>query len=254
MKPRTESDPFVGLNLRAFISAEDPYEMAVVATLVFWNWWRGNNEGLGAEGLAALGKMGLAKAKSTASKLEKRGWIEKNRKFGGKTQYRLTVEKMTFKEAYSIAANWLPQSQLDDSQLATTEPPISSDKAANWLPQSQPNIKRSDKSKTKSKTDAHEYTEDFEQAWAMYDKGSKFEAFGNWQKLGPSGPDADLFLKILEAIEWQSKTESWHEDGGKFRKDFCRWLKFKGWEISKPKDFKPAIIPGQRKTIDGVQL
>lgn len=104
------------------------------------------------------------------------------------------------------------------------------------------------------KKKADQYTEDFEQAWGMYDKGSKFEAFGHWQKLGTSGPDADLFLKILESIEWQSKTEDWQKEGGKFRKDFCRWLKYKGWEISKPKDFKPAIIPGQRKTIDGVQL
>jgi hypothetical protein len=149
MKPRTESDPFISLNLRAFIEAKDPYEQAAVTALVFWHWWKGNNEGLGVDGLAALGKMSPAKAKAVAADLKARGWIETSRTFGGKTQYRLTVEKMNFKEAYKIAANWLPQSQLDSDQLALWEPPSSHTVAANELPQSQPNSKNIDLIQTK---------------------------------------------------------------------------------------------------------
>lgn len=143
-KPRTESDPFISLNLRAFVESKDPYEQAAVTALVFWHWWKGNNEGLGIEGLAALGKMSPAKAKAVASEFKKRGWIETQRDFGGKTCYRLTVEKMTFRDAYRQVTNWLPQSQMDADQLDLWQPSTGHQVANNEPPQSPPNSKRLD--------------------------------------------------------------------------------------------------------------
>lgn len=262
MKQRTEPDPFVSVNVRAFVEAEDPYELAVVTALVFWHWCQDEEDGLGVEGIAVLGKMGTTKAKAVAAALEKKGWIERSRTFQSRTRYRLTIPKMRHAEGMAILAAKLPKDiqrliRTDATRLndtVATRPSISRQASNRESPGVPPNNKTPEKRESKSKRRLREYTEDFEQAWGMYDKGSKFEAFGEWNKLGTDGPDADLFLRILEAVEWQSQTEKWNEEGGKFRKDFCRWLKFRGWELKKPENFKPATVAAERKTVGGVQL
>ncbi len=139
-KARTETDPFVALNLRAFVESTDTFERSAILAMTFWHWWVDENTGLGIEGIAALGRMSESQAKRVVQSLKHRGWLEVIRPFGGKSRYMLTIEKMTFKDAYSQVCNWLPQSLLTELNMVPVEPIDSSARAINEAPQSQLSI------------------------------------------------------------------------------------------------------------------
>lgn len=199
MKEKTAIDPFISLNVRAFIEAKDPYEVMVILAMNFWYWWKDDRDGLGIEGIAALGKLSAAQAKRVVARLKAKGWIEASRPFGGKSRYRLVIPKMSFKEAYSLASNWLPQSQLSELQLAPTEPPISSDRANNGLPQSPPNIKRSEEKTQTQEKDliAHPEGLKHRQALGIYIK--LWGAAHQGKKYYPTGKDQARLKELLQA-------------------------------------------------------
>lgn len=108
-KQRSEMNPFVSLDVRVFAEAQDPYEMAYALAMVFWYWVMDENEELGVEGIAAMGRMSISKAKEVTAKFKKRGWLDTKRRFGGKTAFALTVPKMTHIEALTRFTAALPE-------------------------------------------------------------------------------------------------------------------------------------------------
>lgn len=267
MQKKSSRNPFIGVDVRAFVEG-DPYVVKVVAALELWNYVQKGEHGLGIDGIAALAQIGTTKAKDVVAWMRERGWVGEERSFQKRTSYFLTIEKMVQYEAMEILVPKLPLEiqrllQKDATRLFkkdATRPPKRRVATVRGTPRVPPNIKTIEGiEKRHKKADAdHAYTEDFTIGWEAYGKkGSKWEAFLKWQKLGSGGgPDPDLLIKILEAIDWQSKTEQWNKEGGKFRKDFSGWLSGRRWEMEKPANFKPYTpdVPTGGPTVDKVKL
>lgn len=70
--------------------------------------------------------------------------------------------------------------------------------------------------------------ESFERFWRAYpNRKAKGAAAKSWEKINP---DAELFAAIMSAIEWQSKSEDWTKEGGRFIPHPATWLNQKRWE------------------------
>lgn len=70
--------------------------------------------------------------------------------------------------------------------------------------------------------------ENYDKFWMAYPrKVGNRKAWGIWQKLNPPEP---LVVKILTAIEQQSKSEQWLQDGGKFIPFPAKWLEEQKWD------------------------
>jgi hypothetical protein len=80
-----------------------------------------------------------------------------------------------------------------------------------------------------------EYTDQFLEFWKSYPKKkSKGAAYKAWKKI----KNKDSTLKeILNALEWQIKTEDWTKDKGQFIPNPSTYLNAAGWE-----DERPGII------------
>ena len=81
----------------------------------------------------------------------------------------------------------------------------------------------------------------FNQFWATYPKHvAKKPARRAWDKLHA---DADLLAKILAALEWQKREDSWQREAGRFIPNPATWLNARRWEdekqAGKPPESKP---------------
>lgn len=81
----------------------------------------------------------------------------------------------------------------------------------------------------------------FDQFWAAYPKHvAKKPARRAWDKLHA---DADLLAKILAALEWQKREDSWQREAGRFIPNPATWLNARRWEdekqAGKPPESKP---------------
>ncbi len=52
-----------------------------------------------------------------------------------------------------------------------------------------------------------------------------------WTKIKP---DADLFAKIMAALDWQKKSPTWIKDDGQFIPYPSTWLNGQRWEDERP--------------------
>jgi hypothetical protein len=72
----------------------------------------------------------------------------------------------------------------------------------------------------------------FEGFWASYPrKVSKPTALKSWSKLSP---DADLQAAIIDALEFQSQSDQWRRDDGRFIPHPATWLNGRRWEDVTP--------------------
>jgi hypothetical protein len=90
----------------------------------------------------------------------------------------------------------------------------------------------------------------FDRFWAPYPhKTAKAKAAQAFAKIDP---DEALLERILAALSWQSCSEAWRKDGGKFIPHPATWLNGKRWEDEPPKpaiaspDAAPAEDPQER--------
>ena len=68
----------------------------------------------------------------------------------------------------------------------------------------------------------------FDEFWAAYPKHvAKQPARKAWAKLKA---DADLLAKILAALEWQKREESWRREDGRYIPNPATWLNARRWE------------------------
>ena len=68
----------------------------------------------------------------------------------------------------------------------------------------------------------------FDEFWAAYPKHvAKKPARRAWDKLHA---DRDLLDALLTALEWQTRTEAWQRDGGRYVPNPATWLNGRRWE------------------------
>lgn len=85
----------------------------------------------------------------------------------------------------------------------------------------------------------------FDEFWAAYPKHvAKQPARKAWAKLKA---DADLLAKILAALEWQKREESWRRDDGRYIPNPATWLNARRWEDEPGAEAKPGKEGGGRK-------
>jgi len=86
-----------------------------------------------------------------------------------------------------------------------------------------------------------EYSPEFETFWQSSSRrGSKADAFKEWQKLKPSSGLRD---EIKNAIADACKSPEWLKEHGKYIPHVCRWLKSRGWEREDLRPAKPTNTP-----------
>ncbi len=118
----------------------------------------------------------------------------------------------------------------DTSRLSThTDPDPDPDPKADPKADTDQKQKKKDQDLSRKKRREREmaYSPEFLTFWKRHHKGSKPEAFEAWTALAPS---AALMAEIHAALDWQTQQPKWREQGGKFIKDSCRWLKDRRWE------------------------
>ena len=79
----------------------------------------------------------------------------------------------------------------------------------------------------------------FEEFWLAYPrKVGKSAVYKVWKRLSP---DAELFTRILAAIENAKSTEQWHRESGRFIPNPLTWLNQGRWDD----DYAPAAVISQ---------
>lgn len=72
----------------------------------------------------------------------------------------------------------------------------------------------------------------FETFWRCYPrKASKKDALRAWNKLDPN---EDLVQQIIEAVIWQSQSDDWLRDGGRYVPYPATFLRGERWTDEKP--------------------
>jgi hypothetical protein len=84
-----------------------------------------------------------------------------------------------------------------------------------------------------------DYSPEFEAFWAAYpNKTAKGKAWDSWRKLRPTAAG------VMAALDWQTKSAKWREDGGKYVPMPATYLNQRRWE-----DENPANNNGQRTRV-----
>lgn len=85
----------------------------------------------------------------------------------------------------------------------------------------------------------------FDEFWAAYPKHvAKKPARRAWDKLHA---DRDLLDALLTALEWQTRTEAWQRDGGRYVPNPATWLNGRRWEDEPQEETEPDKPPRRRK-------
>ena len=85
----------------------------------------------------------------------------------------------------------------------------------------------------------------FDEFWAAYPKHvAKKPARRAWDKLHA---DRDLLDALLTALEWQTRTEAWQRDGGRYVPNPATWLNGRRWEDEPQPPAGPDKPPRRRK-------
>ena len=87
----------------------------------------------------------------------------------------------------------------------------------------------------------------FDEFWAAYPKHvAKKPARRAWDKLHA---DRDLLDALLTALEWQTRTEAWQRDGGRYVPNPATWLNGRRWE-DEPQPGEPDKPPRRREEVE----
>ena len=87
----------------------------------------------------------------------------------------------------------------------------------------------------------------FDEFWAAYPKHvAKKPARRAWDKLHA---DRDLLDALLTALEWQTRTEAWQRDGGRYVPNPATWLNGRRWE-DEPQPGGPDKPPRRREEVE----
>jgi hypothetical protein len=81
------------------------------------------------------------------------------------------------------------------------------------------------------------YTEEFERFWQEYPKNrrtGKGGAFKNWKKLKNTAQPQELLSWILTALKWQTASDAWKQDNGKWIPLPETYLSKRRWEDEPP--------------------
>lgn len=118
-KTPIDMSSFVVLHMRAFIEAQDVYEISFVAVLAFWRLWRGRGVGLGKPAIGRIGRMSPSTVKRVAARLVKREWIAEFEDPSTSAKgYLLILDDIDLQEAFRVAAQkWLPTIKEENPQL-----------------------------------------------------------------------------------------------------------------------------------------
>ena len=85
----------------------------------------------------------------------------------------------------------------------------------------------------------------FDEFWVAYPKHvAKKSARRAWDKLHA---DRDLLDALLTALEWQTRTEAWQRDGGRYVPNPATWLNGRRWEDEPQAEAGPDKPPRRRK-------
>ena len=88
----------------------------------------------------------------------------------------------------------------------------------------------------------------FDEFWAAYPKHvAKKPARRAWDKLHA---DRDLLDALLTALEWQTRTEAWQRDGGRYVPNPATWLNGRRWEDEPQAEAKPDKPPRRREEVE----
>ena len=137
---------------------------------------------------------------------------------------RVSVMKVTTKATHLSICNY---SKYQDVRNAS-ETQAERKRNASETQMCAPKEEEEGKKKNKSNTVSVLYTQEFEEFWKAYPrKVGKGSAFVEWKKIKGI---ADLLPIIINALQWQSKTESWTKENGKYIVHPERYLKRRRWE------------------------
>lgn len=88
----------------------------------------------------------------------------------------------------------------------------------------------------------------FDEFWAAYPKHvAKKPARRAWDKLHA---DRDLLDALLTALEWQTRTEAWQRDGGRYVPNPATWLNGRRWEDEPQAEAAPDKPPRRREEVE----
>jgi hypothetical protein len=94
---------------------------------------------------------------------------------------------------------------------------------------------------TKPTKDAQGYSEAFNAFWAAYPsragvKSGKAVAYKAWKKLlkDTKLSEEDLLIAVLDALDWQKRTEQWQEEAGKYVPMAATYLNQRRYEDDAP--------------------
>ena len=88
----------------------------------------------------------------------------------------------------------------------------------------------------------------FDEFWAAYPKHvAKKPARRAWDKLHA---DRDLLDALLTALEWQTRTEAWQRDGGRYVPNPATWLNGRRWEDEPQPPTEPDKPPRRREEVE----
>ena len=88
----------------------------------------------------------------------------------------------------------------------------------------------------------------FDEFWAAYPKHvAKKPARRAWDKLHA---DRDLLDALLTALEWQTRTEAWQRDGGRYVPNPATWLNGHRWEDEPQPPAGPDKPPRRREEVE----
>ena len=88
----------------------------------------------------------------------------------------------------------------------------------------------------------------FDEFWAAYPKHiAKKPARRAWDKLHA---DRDLLDALLTALEWQTRTEAWQRDGGRYVPNPATWLNGRRWEDEPQAEAGPDKPPRRREEVE----
>ena len=88
----------------------------------------------------------------------------------------------------------------------------------------------------------------FDEFWAAYPKHvAKKPARRAWDKLHA---DRDLLDALLTALEWQTRTEAWQRDGGRYVPNPATWLNGRRWEDEPQAEAEPDKPPRRREEVE----
>ncbi len=132
-KEISKQDPYVPLDLRAYVESRDLYEWAVLLTMAVHD--RKILDGnLTAEQIAELSDMKRAKVFLTLKGLHERGWVQKTSVPGEPTRWSRSVPRMSWDEAHQIFAKILGYGTQPVHHMDTPRPPHGHPPSTTWTP------------------------------------------------------------------------------------------------------------------------